>query len=159
LQATLQNIQEEQPELLSICMHALLKTIPFTGDCFRLPEQREFLMEHLFKAAAIEEPECQRLACECLVELPAIAYEHLLPYLQQIGALTYNLIQRENPEALKQALMFWDALCAEESRRGQDSLRYITQFLASILPLIFSCIEKSDLDEEDGKEVGDTVDD
>ena len=47
-------------------------------------------------------------------------------------------------------LMFWDALCKGDSERGDKSQHYIAQFQVSIMPLIFSCIEKSELDEEDG---------
>ena len=47
-----------------------------------MKEQREYLMEHLFKAAAIDDEDCQALACQCLEQLPAIAYENLMPHLQ-----------------------------------------------------------------------------
>jgi hypothetical protein len=49
-------------ELTKIAIQALSRAIPLTAENFAVDDQRAFIIEGLFKAAEMEEPDVQEVA-------------------------------------------------------------------------------------------------
>lgn len=64
-------------------------------------------MGGLFKAANMDDEECATLGIEAISEVVHIGYEHLADYIQDIGNLTYNLINANKHRQACGILYFW----------------------------------------------------
>ena len=89
LHTSVLNIQIEYPHICKIALSALLRTIPSTAENFKIEVQRDFIMKSgILKALMIDDEEMQELALQSLVEVPAVGYQYITPYLQTIGDFT-----------------------------------------------------------------------
>lgn len=137
LHATLCNIAPEQLELSEISIKALQRTICQTGPNFQNKEQRDFIMDGLFRAIEIPHQQIQTDAIQALAEVPEIAYNHIFEYIPRIGDATFKFMQ--NPDTYDQAisiLQFWQNLCTAEKHQSHSN-NIIAQFKDSLMPIIF----------------------
>ena len=78
--------------MTEIAIKALQRTICATGQNFQIKEQRDFIMEGLFRAISINNEGIQSTALEALSEVPQLGYEFLVEYIEKIGEITIKFI-------------------------------------------------------------------
>ena len=85
LHATICNIDVKSIELTTIAIKALSRTITSTKQICVIKEQRDFIMNGLFRAIEMDDEDIQNEALQALAEVPEIAYEYIVEYIPKIG--------------------------------------------------------------------------
>lgn len=67
--------------MTEIAIKALQRTICSTGQNFLIKEQRDFIMEGLFRAISIDNVDIQSTALDALAEVPQLGYDFLTEYI------------------------------------------------------------------------------
>ena len=70
--------------------------IPSTGPNFGIKEQRDFIMDGIFRAMNIEDEDIQCKALETLAEVPPIGYDSIAEYVPRIGDATILFMSKED---------------------------------------------------------------
>lgn len=113
LHSTICNLDPASKELAEIAIKALLRIIPSTSQNFENKDQRDFIMDGLFRALEINEEDIQVKALEALSEVPTIGYNCITDYVPRIGEITVRFMQSNATTATqaKGILAFWTTLC------------------------------------------------
>lgn len=154
LHSTICNLDPTSKDLALIAIKALQRTIPSTGANFQNKDQRDFIMDGLFRAMAIDdEEEIQTCALQALSEVPAIGYETLAEYVPRIGEITVRFMQGKEAtySQARAILYFWQQLCEQELQKQSEgtSINIIAQYKDSLLPIIFDGLNITELDDEE----------
>lgn len=62
-----------------------------------------------------------------------------------------NLLQAQSPSCMKHALLFWNAICKEEIKRGDKSLQLINACGESLIGIVLQALKFHELEDSDTK--------
>ena len=149
----------QELELTGIAIKALTRTIPSTCENFCNKDQRDFIMEGIFRAMFINDEQIQIDALQALEEVPEIAYTSIAEYIPKIGEATMNYLQANMLAQTRQIMTFWTSLCVEERKHAlnKNSLNIVFQFKDGLLPIIFQALSITEFEVDDDN-VEDTPD-
>jgi hypothetical protein len=74
LHSTILNIDAQNIELTKIAIQALGRAIPLTSENFAVDDQRDFIVNGLFKAAEMDDVDIQEIALQAISEIPFVGY-------------------------------------------------------------------------------------
>lgn len=142
---------------------ALANCLDFVKSNFALQNDRNTIMQMVFKASQCPDERVRVAAYQCLVEIGSSYYKYLPEYMQTIFKLTAHAIQNESEDVSLQAMEFWSTICDEEIlllEEEQDAQekqqepenkchRFMENALPHFAPMVLLCLAKQSEDVDD----------
>jgi len=162
LTAVCKGIKDNNNEIKLAGANAMFNALEFVKANFEKEMERNYIMQVLCEAAAIQDVKVRVAAMECLVKIAQLYYDKLAPYMQKLFNITLEGIKKDNDEVAQQAVEFWSTICDEEiylkeeleeaeelkqppSRLSQNFIRGALKYL---IPILTETLTKQD-DEPD----------
>jgi len=127
---------------------------------FRNGAERNFIMRVVTdtcKTAGSEQ--VQIAAFECLVQIATWYYDFILPYMEDVGPMTWETIKSSSEKVAIPAMEFWSTICDEElylkdlEQAGQAGdrrcLNIISMAIQYLVPLLTQTLTKQQSEEDD----------
>lgn len=74
-------------------------------------------MQNIFNASKVNDEDVLSSVMEGLNDIVKVNYDHMMPYIQQIGQLTIDLITSDHEKAAKLAIEVWSTISEVEQSR------------------------------------------
>lgn len=133
-------------------MRAFARAAPFIGKNMEIDNQREYILNQLFKAAVIQDEDVIEYLMQAFVDIVRVGYENLGNYIEQIGTLTVSVLDSEYEKSNTLAMEVWTTFCEveiEKLSKGLPTLEVVNRYSGSILTIIKKALDKSNGDVED----------
>ena len=120
--AMLSNVSGENKDLAKIAAKAIARLAPASQVHFENEGQRTAIMDGIFNLLAISDDEIQKAALDALIEIAALNYQHMFPYLPKILAATTQLIDtQDRHQSAGYGIEVWSTLFDAEARNENDN--------------------------------------
>uniref|UniRef100_A0A0G4HGA9 Importin N-terminal domain-containing protein n=1 Tax=Chromera velia CCMP2878 TaxID=1169474 RepID=A0A0G4HGA9_9ALVE len=200
LTAVVQGMRDQELQIKFSATRALYHALVLASRAFQKQNERDFVVSVLVQNfeqnplpptidpcaqqvpppldPALEADLKLKVAClECLVQITSRHYQHLMPYMQKFGEITWNTIKTNRDAIAIPALEFWSSLAEEEmylldeqaaleeeKKMAQESggpppnssapmcQEFTRQALPFLLPILLDTLDKqNEAEEEEGE--------
>ena len=130
-----------------MAVKAFERCAPFIGKNFEVPDQREYIMNALLSAACMTEDDILESIFTSLCDIARVGYDYIEPYVNQIGALTYNFINSDKEKVGKLCIEVWTSLCEVEidrTARQQSHKNIVSRANSSLIDIIIKGLSSCD---------------
>lgn len=110
---------------------------------FRNEQERNFIMTVVTDTCkTVGSEQVQIAAFECLVQIATWYYDFLLPYMEQVGPMTWETIKSSSEKVAIPAMEFWSTVCDEEldlnylAAAGQAGERRVLNIIQMAIPFL-----------------------
>uniref|UniRef100_A0A8R1EQM7 Importin N-terminal domain-containing protein n=1 Tax=Caenorhabditis japonica TaxID=281687 RepID=A0A8R1EQM7_CAEJA len=145
---------------------ALLNSLEFTKTNFENEAERNIIMQVVCESTNSSEQRVKVASLQCLVRIMQLYYDHMLTYMQTaLFQITLNAMKSDEAEVSMQGMEFWSTVAEEEFdlaldyedavERGEtnakcNSLRFMEQAAAHVVPVLLEAMaHHDDGDDED----------
>lgn len=167
LTAIVQGAQKDEPDtsVRLTAINALVNSLEFIGNNFRLETERNYIMEVVCEATQADDTDLQVAAYGAMARIMSLYYEYMGFYMEQaLFSLTVNGMRSSNENVACMAVEFWSTVSEEELEIGiaqneaqslgntsavKTSFGFATAALPEVLPTLLSLLTKQDEDSDD----------
>lgn len=143
---------EKNFNVMKASLEGVKNSLKFFRENLVDANERKVLLGVLYKACMNVRVEIRRCAMEVLCEIAALYYDYLENNLIDLGNVTYNAINNDEPSVGLLAIEFWNILGQTEmDRQDQHQLHrnYLNTAAASLTPILLSKIHLFEEDDEE----------
>ena len=94
---------------------AMFHALVLAQKCFSSEPERNAIMGMIAENCLCTNFSVKKAAFECCVQVATEHYDHLQPYMNKLGELTFGAIKKEEEDVALPALEFWSTVCDEEA--------------------------------------------
>jgi len=160
LTAVVQGMRDDDTSTKLEATSAFYHAVVLAQRNFRNPTEQSVIMDVVLNTCVCKESELVQVkAFECLVQIATEYYDFLIPYMNSIGPLTWNIIKGSSEKVAIPAMEFWSTVCDEEiyladltacNQAGErKSLHLIKQALGHLVPLLNETLTRQQDEEDD----------
>jgi importin subunit beta-1 len=117
--------RQEDIEPCRLASKALIYSVPFASQNFKVENERNYIMERLFLACTHQHEEIVENALHCLREITTQEYECMQFYFNKICEVTANLAKHPSSRVGAQAYEYWTTLVEDETERSTKGVKCI----------------------------------
>ena len=148
------NIATAEEEASRLATKAMIYSVPFSSQNFKVQQERDYIMDRLFQACQSQNEEIVENALHCIRELTTQEYECMQFYFNRICEATSVLAKHPSPKVGAQAYEYWTTLVEDETERvskGVMCMGYIRGCYENLLQMILQgiCMVSFEEDDED----------
>lgn len=145
VEAVVKNISDDKSlqKLTLVALKAFFSSIYLAEAAFKVQQQRDFIMERLFKVCEIDDDDIREVTMQILVDIARQFYDYIEFYYVPICTLTGKFAKVEEEKVSAQAIEIWTTLAEEEAdraKKGQQVKGYISQGKENLIQLLLECI-------------------
>mmetsp|Transcript_31512 Transcript_31512/g.80339 ORF Transcript_31512/g.80339 Transcript_31512/m.80339 type:complete len:859 (-) Transcript_31512:136-2712(-) len=160
LTAVVQGVRDPDVDTKLAATRAFYHAAVLAQRAFRNENERNVLMTVCVDACRFQGSEdVQVAAFECLVQIATEYYDFLMPYMNLIGPLTWEMIKASSEKVAIPAMEFWSTVCDEEiyltdlvesgQAGGRQSLNLINQAIQHLVPLLNVTLTRRTTEDDD----------
>lgn len=160
LTAVVQGMRDADPMTKLEATRAFYHAVVLAQTNFRKPAERDFIVQVVLECCSFKAAEPVQIAAfECLVQIATEYYDFLLPYMNNIGPLTWETIKTASEKVAIPAMEFWSTVCDEEldllelQGAGQQAprplLKVIEQATHLLVPILTETLCRQQSEEDD----------
>ena len=106
-------------------MKAFSRAAPITDKNFPDNEQKQFIMDGIFKAASIYDEDILTYTFEALNDIVKVNYDYLVQDdIMNIGQYTINMVSSQFEKVAKLSIEVWTSIAEVEIDRNSKGIRH-----------------------------------
>ena len=145
----------QAPEALEPCRvasKALVHSIPYATQNFKVKNERDYIMDRIFQACGSSNEEVFEYALTCLTDVTTQEYEGVVDYFNKICEVTAIGAKHSSPKVGARAYEYWTTLVEDETERiakGAPCVNFIAGCASNLIELILEGLGIITFDEDD----------
>lgn len=165
LTAVMQGMRDPDPSAKLEASRAFYHAVVLAQNIFQRPTERNFIMNVVMETCRTPGNEAVQVAAfECLAQIATEYYDHLMPYMNDVGPTTWEAIKGSSEKVAIPAMEFWSTICDEEldlleeadstiprpdGQPRRQPLMLIQQALNILVPLLTETLTRQHSEEDD----------
>jgi len=157
LTAIVQGMRKEEPspEVRYAATCALLNAVDFASVNFENDAEQQYIMQMIFEGTQSPDVKTRRASFECIVAIAAAYYHKLLPYMNDLFAVSCKAIQKDDESVALQAIEVWCTICEEEmdllddDDEAKSCSYFIKNSAAHLIPVLLETLTKQEEELQD----------